>query len=162
MEKSVSTFFKIFSGMAIGMTIGALRTKKNLKKDIDKKQDLSEKHMEMFLIMNQWMKKKIEGKCLQDYFEKNNYKSVAIYGMSYIGERLFEELKDSGIMVKYGIDKCADGIYMDVDVVSLDGELKPVDVVVVTPIHYYEVIESELSKKVDCPIISIEDVVYDL
>lgn len=162
MKKDLSIIVKVLGGMVIGLTIGAMETKNVLKKDIGLKQDLSEKHLEMFLIMNQWVKIKQEGKCLQEYFKKNDYKTIAIYGMSYIGERLLEELKGSSIEVKYGIDKCADGIYLDIDVVTMDKDLEPVDVVVVTPIHYFEAIEGELIKKIDCPIISLEDVLYDL
>ena len=40
--------------------------------------------------------------------------------------------------------------------------LEAVDVIVVTPITSFFEIEDELSKKVSCPIISIEDVIFDM
>ena len=118
---------------------------------------MSEKHLALFLMMNQWVAVKQEGKNLADYFEKQGYKSIAVYGMSYAGERLLEELKGSDIQVQYGIDKNADNIYMDVNIVTMEDELKPVDAIVVTPIFFFDDIEEELSQKIDCPIISLED-----
>ena len=112
--------------------------------------------------MNQWVAVKQEGKNLADYFDKQGYKSIAIYGMSYAGERLLEELKCSDIQVQYGIDKNADNIYMDVNIVTMEDELKPVDAIVVTPIFFFDDIEEELSQKIDCPIISLEDVLYEV
>ena len=59
-----------------------------------KTRELAEKHLALFLMMNQWVKVKQEGKNLSCYFEKNGYKKIAIYGMSYAGETLLEELKE--------------------------------------------------------------------
>ena len=123
---------------------------------------MSEKHLALFLMMNQWVAVKQEGKNLADYFEEQGYKSIAIYGMSYAGERLLEELKGSDIRVKYGIDKNAGNIFLDVNMVTMEDELKPVDAIVVTPIFFFDDIEEELSQKIDCPIISLEDVLYEV
>ena len=82
--------------------------------------------------------------------------------MSYAGERLLEELKDSKIDVKYGIDKNADGIYSDIELVTMEDKLETVDAIVVTPIFFFDQIEEELSKKISCPIISLEDILYEV
>ena len=115
-----------------------------------------------FQMMNQWVKVKQEGKNLALYFEKNEYKKIAIYGMSYAGETLMDELKDTGVIVAYAIDKNADSIYADVDVMSMDDELESVDAVVVTAITFFDEIEENLSEKMDCPIISLEDILYEV
>lgn len=96
------------------------------------------------------------------FFTQNSYKTVAIYGMKELGERLYDELKDSEIEVKYVIDKNADTIYADVDVIEPEDTLEDVDVIVVTAIHYFDEIEEALGAKVDYPVISLEDVVYEL
>ena len=96
------------------------------------------------------------------FFIQNGYKTVAIYGMKELGERLYDELKNSEIAVKYVIDQNADAIYADVDVVAPEDSLEDVDVVVVTAIHYFEEIESMLGEKVDYPIISLEDIIYEI
>ena len=112
-------------------------------------QQLSDKHLALFLMMNQWVKVKQEGKSLTSYFEKNGYKKIAVYGMSYAGET-------------YGIDQRADSIYADVNIVSVEGELELVDAVVVTAITFFDEIEEKLSEKVNCPIISLEDILYEV
>ena len=90
------------------------------------------------------------------------FRSVAIYGMKELGERLYDELENSGIEVCYIIDKNADSIYADVDVITPDDDLKPVDVIVVTAIYYFDEIEEMLSEKVDYPVISLEDILYEV
>lgn len=124
--------------------------------------DWVEKLKEFYNILNQWLILKQEGKSLAEYFEQNHYKTVAIYGMKELGERLYDELKDSDIQVKYAIDRNADQIYAEVDVVTPDDGLAEVDVVVVTALHYYDEIEGMIADKVDCPVVSIEDVVYEI
>lgn len=125
-------------------------------------QQMSNKHLSLFLMMNQWVKVKQEGKNLVSFFEKNGYQKIAIYGMSYAGETLINELKNTNVTVAYGIDKNADSIYADVDIVSMDDTLEPVDAVVVTAITFFDEIEELLSAKIDCPILSLEDILYEV
>ena len=82
--------------------------------------------------------------------------------MSYAGLRLAEELENSNIEIKYGIDKNAEAICSDIDVVTMQDQLTEVDAVVVTPIVFFNEIEKELSEKLDCPIISLEDILYEI
>ena len=123
---------------------------------------MSDKHLALFLMMNQWVKVKQEDKNISEYFEENNIKRIAIYGMSYVGERLIEELKVSNIEVAYGIDREAKALNMDVEVVTLDDDLKEVDAVVVTAITFFEEIAEKLEKKLECPIISLEDILFEI
>ena len=117
---------------------------------------------ELYMAFDQWLRIRQEGKTLIEYFKRNDYKTVAIYGMKELGEHLYDELNGSDITVRYAIDKNADSIYADVDVVTPDDELEPVDVIVVTAIYYFDEIEENLSGKVDCPIISLEDILYEI
>ncbi len=158
LEKTLSAVF----GAAVGAVAGAAGTGKVMKKKADELQQFSDKHLELFLMMNQWVKVKQEGKNLSSYFDQNSYKRIAIYGMGYAGETLVEELKGSDIEILYGIDKKAGSLYADMDIVSLDDVLEEVDAIVVTAITYFNEIEEELSRKVDCPILSLEDVLYEV
>lgn len=146
----------------IGAAVGAVVTGKEAQKTVDKTQKMSDKHLALFLMMNQWVKVKQEGKNISEYFEKHGYKKIAIYGMSYAGETLIDELKGTGIEVAYAIDRNADTLYADVDIVSVEGELAPVDAVVVTAITFFDEIEEKLAEKVNCPILSLEDVLYEV
>lgn len=145
-----------------GAAGGAIGAEKIAGAKIKDRQKMSDKHLALFLMMNQWVKVKQEGKNLASYFEKNGYKNIAIYGMSYAGETLVEELRGSEIQVAYGIDKRADSLYMDVDIVTMEDSLEDVDAVVVTAITFFDEIEELLSEKLDCPIISLEDILYEV
>jgi hypothetical protein len=162
MNKGVKIVATVVASALTGVAAGATAMKKSKDKKIKSARGYSQKHLALFQMMNQWVKVKQEGKNLASYFEKNGYKKIAIYGMSYAGETLLEELKGTDIKVAYGIDKKADSIYADVDVVSMDDDFEEVDAIVVTAITFFDEIEEELSEKVDCPIISLEDVLYEV
>ena len=91
MKKSIVSILSLLTGAAIG---GGVVGKKVSQKAQNYK-EYSEKHLALFLMMNQWVKVKQEGKQLSSYFEQNHYKKIAIYGMSYAGETLVDELKDT-------------------------------------------------------------------
>lgn len=146
----------------IGAGAGAVAVEKILGSKVNIEKELSNKHLTLFLMMNQWVKIKQEGKNLSEYFEKNNYKKIAIYGMSYAGETLVDELKNGDIKIQYGIDKRADNIYADFKIISPEENLETVDAVVVTSVTYFDEIEDVLSKKLNCPIISLEDILYEV
>lgn len=146
----------------VGAAAGAGAVGKVMAEGAEKSKNMSDKHLALFLMMNQWVKVKQEGKNLSEYFKKNGYQKVAVYGMSYAGETLVDELKSGGIEVAYGIDRNADSLYSDVEVCSMEDELGEVDAVVVTAITFFDDIEEKLSEKMDCPIISLEDVLYEV
>lgn len=158
MKKGVVGVLSLLAGAAGG----AFGVGKVTMEKIRYKQRMSEKHLALFLMMNQWVKVKQEGKSFSDYFTNKGYRKIAVYGMSYAGETFIDELKDTNVQVIYGIDQKADRIYADVKIVTLDDFLEDVDAVIVTAITFFDEIEEKLSAKMDCPIISLEDVLYEL
>ncbi len=158
MKKGAISVLSMLTGAAIGAgTVAKMKGKR-----IDKIDKMSSKHLNLFLLLNQWVKVKQEGKNLSAYFEQNNYKRIAIYGMSYAGETLIEELKGTNVEVVYGIDQNADAIYADVDVITMEDTLEDVDAIVVTAITFFDEIEEKLSEKIDCPVLSLEDILYEV
>ena len=145
-----------------GAVIGAIGMQKINEKAIVKNAEMSDKHLSLFLLMNQWVKIKQEGKNLSSYFEENGYHEIAIYGISYAGETLVNELAGSTVKIKYAIDRNADNIYVEINVLSPEDELEDVDAIVVTAIKFFDEIEEMLSEKVSCPIISLEDILYEI
>ncbi len=133
-----------------------------INKALDAKQSMSNKHFALFKMMNQWVRVKQEGKNLSEYFEKNGYKNIAIYGMSFAGETLVYELENTNTKVVYGIDKNAKSLYLDVDIIEPDDDMEEVDAIVVTAITFFDEIEEMLSAKTQCPIISLEDILYEV
>lgn len=146
----------------VGTTIGAIGAGKVMGDKANEWKKMSDKHLELFLLMNQWVKVKQDGKNLAEYFERAGYKRIAIYGMSYIGETLASEILGHGVNIAYGIDRKPNVISAEFEIVSPDGELEEVDAVVVTCVTFFNEIEEMLCNKVNCPIISLEDVLYEV
>ncbi len=146
----------------MGATVGAAAMRYMQGKKSDEYKEMSEKHLALMLAYNQWMTKIQEGKRLADYFHREGMQSVAIYGMSYLGERVYGELKDSDIEIRYAIDRNAAQIYAQIPIALPEDELPKTDAIVVTPIFFFDEIESMLNKKTDARIISLEDILYAL
>lgn len=157
MKKEIKSVILFLAGIMIGI----IGTVKKLNRKIISNQKMSNKHLTLFLLMNQWVKVKHEGKNLSSYFEKRGYYEVAIYGMSYAGQTLVDELKYSNIHVKYGIDKNT-AIFSGIEMVATEEKLEKVDAIIVTAVSFFDQIEEELSEKISCPIISLEDILYEV
>lgn len=162
MKNRISSAVTLLAGTVIGGIAGAGVAIKKFADSEHKMKEYSDKHLALYQLMNQWVRVKQEGKNLSEYFERNNYRTIAIYGMSYVGETLINELKGTVTQVAYGIDRNADMLCSDVEIVSIDDNLEKVDAIVVTAISFFDEIEDQLVKKVDCPVLSIEDVIYEL
>lgn len=114
-------------------------------------------------LFSHWLEIKNEGKSISGFFKDLGYKDIAIYGMGELANHLIDDLEGSGIHVAYGIDRDASCCVSRIgNVYSLQDELPEADVVIVTPYYAYEDIKRDLDKKVVCPILSIEDVVWSV
>jgi len=156
---------KLFIPVASAALGAYLAGKSNVEKSFVEKEQIADdysKMAEFYEVLLAWLELRQNGRQLNEYFISNGYKSIAIYGMKELGERLYAELKSSEIEVKYVIDKNADGIYCEKKIYTPDDNLEEVDVVVVTAIHYFDSIYKVMSNKLSCPIVSLEDVVYDM
>ena len=122
-----------------------------------------DKLQDHYWLLNHWLELKNEGKSVANYFKDMGYQHIAIYGMSDLANRLMEDLSGSSICVDYGIDQdiCCSITRID-NVYFPEDDLPETDVIVVTPYSALESIKSVLEKKVSCPIISLEDVVWSV
>lgn len=90
MKKGIIGMISAIGGAAAGIMAASGVLGSRIKEN----QEKSDKHLALFLMMNQWVKIKQEGKNLASYLEQEGYKKIAIYGMHYAGETLVEELKE--------------------------------------------------------------------
>lgn len=150
----VATLAGGVAGSAVSMKLSGKVTEERNKK--------VDKFKGYYNMLNQWLVLKQEGKSLEKYFKDNGYQTVAIYGMGEMGNRLYDELKNTDIEVKYAVDQNAANTYSELEVLDKEDVYAPVDVMVVTATFAYEEIVEEISKKADFPIISLEDVVYEI
>ena len=162
LKKIFSMMMLFFGGVLVGGVSIGIKKQIEHKKETSRLNKNADKFYYMFLLMNQWVKIKQQGIDIVSYFKEEKYKKVIIYGMNYVGERLWNDLKNSDIEVLCGIDQNAKAIISDLPIITKDEHIPQADVIVVTAISAYDEIEDELSKCVDCNIISIEDIIYSL
>lgn len=158
MKKVFTNVLSFFSGLAIGSVIVG----KKINDIVEIKQNEKEKFRIMYQMLEKWMRIKQKGKKINSYFEMYGYKKIAVYGVGDVGKLLISELKNTGIEVEYGIDKNLAGNNSDITIISPEDSLPQVDAVVVTAIAYFDDINNMLENKVKCPIISLEDIIYEM
>lgn len=141
-----------------GLSAGGLLVMNWENKLFSQKHEFGVKFWMMYQMMEKWMRLKLNGETLADYFHAAGYQKIAVYGMGDIGRLLVRELSESDIHVAYGIDKNKD-IKADISVYEPAPGLEPVDAVVVTAIAYYDEIAAMLTTILDCPVLSMENVV---
>ncbi len=144
----------------LGFEILQLSGMNGTRKKLEDQKKMTEKNREQYLLLNQWLKLRQSGKSICNYLSEKGYKTVAIYGMGMNGKRVVQELKDSGIEALYGIDKKADSIVSEINVLAADADLPETDAIVVSEPVYIEEITKLLKTKVHCPIVSLEEEIY--
>lgn len=149
-------------GVIAGIIAGGVSALQVGKGKIGKYKDLDRKNNMILGLYNKWMYARNEGKTIAEYLKENGYKSVAIYGMHYLGENLLEELTANEVEVKYAIDRNADKISSEVSLLRPEDDLPNVDAIIVTAFYFFNEIQSNLQERVDCPVLSIEDLIYEI
>lgn len=114
----------------------------------------------MYEFMNRWLMLKQQGVSLSLFFEHKKIKTIAIYGVHNMGQRLYDELQDSRITVKYGIDRSSKKPKWGVPVLHPNDALEMVDAVVITPVFDFLEIRDSLYATLSCPMFSIEEVLF--
>lgn len=122
----------------------------------------SNKFREMFIIAFNWLKLKNCGVSIYEYLRLQNIVKVAIYGLGYLGECLYEELQYSGIDVLYGIDKTAKDFKGELPIVRVDDDLKTVDAVISTVTGDISDEVRILERKCCCRVMYISQILIEL
>lgn len=140
---------------------GAFAVTTNMSGKVSREQaKKTEKFRTYYNVLNQWLMLKQEGQGIDGYFKDAGYQNIAIYGMGELGNRLLKELEGSGVTVKYCMN--SDTPVMDAEFNVLENEdmLEEVDAIIVTAMFAFDEIEEKLSEDFDCPIVSLEEVVF--
>lgn len=143
-------------GVLFGQSILGRRQKENFLE----MQCLAEKHLEMFFLMDRWLKNKQDRKRIGEYLKKQGYQNVTIYGAGYVGKRLYAELSGEGFEVVQLVDRNGGMKCFGVKVKQFSEKMKPTDAVIVTAVYSFEEIEEGLRLKFGCAVLSLWDIVY--
>lgn len=109
-----------------------------------------------------WMTLRENGVSLVDYLQRHHYNKIAMYGLGILGRHFLFDLERSDVSVAYIIDRRSGLKHPKFEVISVEADLEPVDAIVVTAIADFDVIYETLKNKVDCPILSITELVQEV
>lgn len=120
-----------------------------------------EKLIHNYNTVRDWMAVVQSGRTLEEYFVENGYQKIAVYGIGEIGTLLLKEMmRYEKIAVKYGIDRNTANRNINISIVSPQADFEQVDVIVVTPTFDFDNIKQKLVQKVNCPIVSLDEVTH--
>lgn len=130
--------------------------------DIERMEKEIMKYVSLFQLMNYWMILKQKKISIGKLLKQKGYKHIAVYGISHMGLCLLEDLREEEIIIDYAIDRNENISCLGVKIVLPEATLDEVDVIIVTaPDAYYE-IKKSLKEKINCPILSLEDLLYEM
>lgn len=153
---------EILSVFVLGFCCGSLVIYYRKRKKIVEIRRESDKHLEMFLLMNTWLSNKHKGKMIGDYLKKKGFQNIAIYGMGYIGRNLYEELIQEEITIKYLIDQNKNIQIDGIHIKTPGEEIEMVDMIIVTSIYNYLEIEKNLRSKYNSPVVCLSEIIYKI
>lgn len=116
----------------------------------------------MFKVMYNWMKLKNKGVYINTYLKREGICRIAIYGMGYIGECLYEELLKTDIIVLYGIDQSALDYEGRFPIYRIDEELECVDGVVITVMDGSRKIKKKVQEKMKCRVYVLDELLFNM
>lgn len=154
---------KINTIIAISGICGCFFVIKKLYSELnDVEEEVNKKRLQLWLF-EKWIMNCQKNLYVEFWFKKKGYSNIGIYGCGMAGKRLIDELKGSkDVSVIYIVDKNVD-LYLDINIYKDIPNQLPVDVIVVTVVAEFEDIKEELKQKgIRVPIVSIEDVVFEM
>lgn len=119
-----------------------------------------DKFTRMFRLLDRWMQLKENDKTIICYMNEMGYSNIAIYGIGYLGKHLIKELYKSEIHIDYLVDRKVEKIEENIIIYKPEAVFPETDVMIITAIMDFDDIADQLESKVQCPIISLEDVIY--
>ena len=117
------------------------------------------KNNKILNVYERWIKLKTRSGGVHQFIQDNGFRKVAVYGMGSLGRSLCDELSHNQVEVVYVIDKNININCGEYQCYTMQDEFPEVDVVIITPITYFEEIAKELSKKLSCPLLSLDDII---
>lgn len=120
------------------------------------------KYYLMFRTVHNWLRLKNRGIYIESYLISKGWNVIAIYGMGYLGECLYEELENTDIQVLYGIDQSARDYMGEFHVYQINEQLENVDMIIVTFESDLLNTKKYVQNKMKCPVFSLYEILIDM
>lgn len=124
----------------------------------------NDRNKKKFDLMCQWMKLKIQGISLMEFFQDRRLQSIAIYGMGEIGQLMYDELAlENEALIRYAIDQTGMRYVDSLPTYRLDKDLPKVDAIVITPVLITDQLEEDIYGTMgECVTFVFEELLYEL
>lgn len=155
--KKIKSITLFMTGMLAGITLKYFMDRNDAGTDNSQK-NRADKNASVIATLNQLFMAVQNNRDIAGYLLSKGYKNIAIYGLGNVGRRLLDILDNSEVNVLFGIDTNAENIAERVKVIHIGEIAEEPDLIIVTPIYSYEEIKTQLMEKVNCEIMSIEDI----
>ena len=123
---------------------------------------LLSKFQKMFFVYDDWINLQEQGWYMHQYLKGIGVGSAAVYGDSYIGKRLYQNLSNNGIEVRYFIDRNAAYLEEEIPVYQPQKELPPVDVILISLVEGIEEIKKDLRVLTKGRVYSVAEILAEL
>lgn len=124
----------------------------------------NDRNKKKFDLMCQWMKLKMQGIFLMEFFQDRGIRSIAIYGMGEIGQLMYDELAmENEMFIRYAIDQSGKRYVESLPTYCLDRDLPKVDAIVITPVLITDQLEEQIYDALgECVTFVFEELLYEL
>lgn len=123
---------------------------------------MGNKFQEMFILAEKWLRIHNEGKTIGNYMRTYGYQTIAIYGIGYLGQRVYDELLREGIGITYIVDKIFDDV-IDMDdwipLLNPNNNLPQVDLIIITTVMEADDIKAMLTARYLYSIVNLSDII---
>ena len=110
--------------------------------------------------LGDWIHTLVPNNILAKYLVSRGIKTISIYGFGGYGRLLYDALRQEPVAIKYAVDICKQSIKdAPLPIYDLDDDLPECDAMIVSPVTEYEAILPTLDGKVQCPVLSLSEVV---
>ena len=103
-----------------------------------------------------------DGGSLERYLLNRGVRRIAVYGYNDMGDLIYRCLKGSSIELAYAIDAHGNDKQSWLDILTLQDELPPVDLVIVAPLSDLGNTRETLKEKLSCEVVELSQLVHYL
>ena len=96
MKKRINSYLLMLAGMSIGGIAGAAIEFRLTQKQINHWKNMSNKHLKLMILLNQWFATKQEKKSIDAYFHKNKIENIAYLDKAKLSKQQKEEFNNLG------------------------------------------------------------------
>ena len=121
----------------------------------------ADKNYKLYQTSIKWLRLKQSGKQISQYLSQKGCHTVAIYGMSYMGQTLADDLADGKVIALYGIDQNGGYQKWTIKIYKPSDKIKPVDLIINTTTIDNSIILHGMAKK-NIPMVAFDELIDQL